>query len=51
MLPLFIQKKLNRLRRSLWATPMSVFPAPFRVKAKGDATIAGEIADHEKQAG
>jgi len=51
MLPLFIQKKLNRLRRSLWAAPMSIVPAPFRGKAKGDATIAGEIADHEKQAG
>jgi hypothetical protein len=51
MLPLFIQKKLNRLRRSLWAAPMSIVPVPFRGKAKGDATIAGEIADHEKQAG
>ena len=47
MLPLFIQKKLNRLRRSLWAAPMSIVPVPFRGKAKGDATIAGEIADHE----
>ncbi len=51
MLPLFVQKQVNRLRRGLWAAPLSVVPAPFRAKSKGDATIAREIVSHEKQAG
>ncbi len=51
MLPLFVQKKLNRLKRGLWASSLSAVPSPFRLRAKSDATIAGEIASHEKLAG
>jgi predicted O-methyltransferase YrrM len=51
MVPLFVQKMHNRLRRSLWRLPLSVVPAPFRAEVKRDTTIAAEIASYEKSAG
>jgi len=51
MLPLFVQKMHNRLRRKLWGTPLSVVPTMFRAEAKRDGTIAAEIASYEKTAG
>ncbi len=51
MLPLFVQKMHNRVRRKLWGSPLSVVPAPFRAEAKRDETIAAEIATYEKTAG
>jgi predicted O-methyltransferase YrrM len=51
MLPLFVQKMHNRLKRSLWRLPLTVVPTPFRVEMKRDGTIAAEIAAYEKSAG
>ncbi len=51
MLPRFIQKMHNRLKRNLWQLPHAAVPAPFRTEAKRDANLAGEIAAYEKSAG
>lgn len=51
MLPSFLMKLQARLRRRLWASPLSFVPAPLRATATRDPKIASEIADYEKAAG
>lgn len=51
MLPAYVQKMRNRVRRRLWSSPLSIVPIPLRPKVKRDKTIAVEITAYEKAAG
>lgn len=51
MLPLYVQKMRNRVRRRLWSSPLSILPIPLRPQAKRNKTIAADIAAYERTAG